>query len=139
MSHEPPTIDPMLWSHAGGDLLTAVYGYVPTLHDARLIEVSLKRDSAMLRFAYTDLAEGAARSLGTRFELLFGRVNLVRLPLDDPWVLHAALSAKGNGLRLDLQTGGGGWIIVEAERLEIHLLDIDVPTDDTPPTLQWKP
>ncbi|RYG31452.1 hypothetical protein EON81_22865 [bacterium] len=133
-----PTIDPLVWSRAGGDPLTAIYGYVPSLHDARLVAVELAGRDATLRFEYLDQAEGAARPLRTRFEFVFSGVSRFRMPLDETYVLDAALAPAGKGLRLDL-TMPGGWALLEADGMEIRLLAVDLQNEPTPPTLDWKP
>lgn len=119
-----------------GGLLRQLFGYYPTLHDSRIVSVTLDRrqDRLTIVFDYRDHIENEpTQELAVRVQMEWMGIQSVELPLGETDLLSLHFEPQGDFLRTTLETWPGVFGTIVSERVEVVLLQADaIPQEDVP-------
>ena len=107
-----------------GELLRSLFGYYPTLHDARIraLAFDMSARSATMVVDYEDLIESTDRNhLDVRIRLEWSGVRKCSFPFAETYVLEMNLKRVGKLVRTELLIGGTEWMTIESEAFEARL------------------
>jgi len=116
--------DDAVWREsADAEVLQSLFGYLPTLHDARIraIEIEWKTRLVTLVVDYTDLPDGAAREIDVRLRIQFFEVDRLDLPLESTDLLDFKVERTRNGTETRALLSGGDWLVIHSSGLAISL------------------
>ena len=116
--------DDAVWREsADSEVLRSLFGYLPTLHDARIraIEIEWKTRTVVLVVDYSDVPEGGAREIDVRLRISFFEVSQLDLPLEAIDILDFKVKKVREGVETRALMSGGDWLVILSSGLEISL------------------
>jgi len=116
---------------ADTEVLRALFGYLPTLHDARVRDVALGMAARTVTLVvdYTDLPEGGERSIDVRLSLQFADVTVLELPLEVTDIIEFHSTSERSRVVTRVLMSGGEWLVVESGSFEISLARVGPDRD----------
>lgn len=113
-----------------GGLLKQLFGYFPTLHDARirLLEID-KSGRVTMTLDYEDQVEGSP-DLRARIRLVWEGVGAMELTLGESDLSGMKIRRAGDLIRSEFEFGIGSFGFIESERFEATLEKLDPPPGD---------
>lgn len=117
-----------------GGLLRQLFGYYPTLHDARIRSIAFdpRKDLAELLVDYRDLVEGQPSNsqLNVRIKLTWTKVKRFDLSLGANDIGSMSMRRQGDLIRTEIESGYGVNGFIESEQFEAVLDKLDPLPDD---------
>lgn len=141
MYSKPMDDNEVVWSETtDGGILKQLFGYFPTMHDARIrsLEIDRPSDRVTMVVDYEDfVGELADRNeLSVRIVMEWRRVRAVELTVSENYLMGMELKRNGDLVRADFQTGFGAFGFIEGEGFEARLEKVDpLPDDERQETL----
>ena len=127
-----------LWAQTtDGGLLHQLFGYYPTLHDARVRELTIAQGKVTLILDYHDRAE-SGDELKARVRLEWGGVRELDLPLGLEDLYRFELSRSGDDIVAHLEDAAYGAGRVVSETFEVVLMLLDPGPTDEPARLRYR-
>lgn len=129
-------MDDVVWvDTTDGGLLRQMFGFYPTLHDAKLVCLELNRKDDLLTATveYVDQPEGGESVLRVQIELEWRKVKLMNLTIGGTELMAIDFEKKGEDLetRFEWSTGVQGTIVAaefEARLVQSDTLPLDLET-----------
>ncbi len=119
--------DETAWAETtDGALLKQLFGYYPTLHDARIRRIALSpgSDAVEMTIDYRDTVDGG-ESLSVRIILVWEAVRAMELNVSSNYLSAASIRHTAYGFRADFELAFGTHGFVESERFEARLEKVD--------------
>lgn len=119
-----------VWAETtAGGLLRQLFGYYPTLHDARAhsIEIDGGRETVTLDVDYTDRGIDGEKSLRVRMRLIWSGVKEAEFSSYDTDILEMRFEREGDLLRTRFDRGMGFAGSILSEGFEAFLEKVDPP------------
>lgn len=114
-----------------GGLLRQLFGYYPTLHDARMLSIDIDRttDSIKMVVDYNDMVgDDDDQELAARIRIEWHGITSFQLPLGDIDLVSLDFDRKGNQIETTVETWPGVFGAVVSDSVEAILVQID-PND----------
>jgi hypothetical protein len=115
-----------IWAETtDGGLLAQLFGYEPTLHDARIREISATGDRLELGIEYEDRPEAGEKELRVHFSLVFIGGVEAEFSLEAFDICGFSLSRKMGRIRADIAYCDGQFGFACADGLDVRLEAVD--------------
>ncbi len=112
-----------------GGLLKQLFGYYPTMHDARVrrVDIDRKADTVEMSLHYFDEVESSPSSgdLHVLIALIWTGVRTLELTLIDNDLMSMNMVRKGDLIRTEFLFSSGTEGAIESERFEARLEKLD--------------
>ena len=120
--------DETAWAETtDGALLKQLFGYYPTLRDARIRRVDLSpgSDSIEMTIDYHDTVDDGGDSLTVRIVLVWGAVRTMELNVSSNYLSATTIRQVDGCFRGEFEFGFGAHGFIESERFEARLEKVD--------------
>jgi hypothetical protein len=136
------TNDDAVWAETtDGGLLKQLFGFYPTLHDARILSIDLDRagDRIQMVVDYADIVgDDDGQELSARIRLEWIGIASFTLPLGDTELVSLDFDRQDQQILTTIETWPGVFGSVVSESIEAILVQIDPRDADERSWLRYK-
>lgn len=124
-----------------GGLLKQLFGYYPTLHDAKILSLEIDRPSDRIHLVvdYNDMiGDDHSQHLSARIRLEWHGIESFDLPIGDEDLYSLDFGRQGNRILTRFETWPGVFGMVVSDTVEAILVQIDPGESDGRPRLRYQ-
>jgi hypothetical protein len=124
-----------------GGLLKQLFGYYPTLHDARMLSIEIDRaeDTIHMVVDYNDMVgDDDDQELSARIRIEWHGITSFEVPLGDIDLVSLDFSRQGNQIETSIETWPGVFGTVISDTVEAILVQIDPGEADERSWLRYR-
>jgi len=134
--------DDAVWAETtDGGLLRQLFGFYPTMHDARIVSIEIDRESDRVTMVvdYNDMiGEDDEQELSARIRLEWSGISSFELPLGEVILMGLEFSRRDDRILTSVETYPGVFGTVLSEGVEAVLVQLEPGEFDDRPWIRYK-